>query len=119
MVPEEKGIIWVGSSLEDLLSLPRKVVRDIGFALSGVQLGELPYNAKPLKSLSGVQEIRVNFDNDTYRAVYVVNLGKKIYVLHVFQKKSKKGSETPKQVMETIRARLKRAREDAENERNG
>lgn len=109
----EKELIWVGSSLDDLLSLPPIVRRNIGFALSGVQQGKFPYNAKPLKGLAGVQEIRVNFDKDTYRAVYAINLGEKIYVLHVFQKKSKKGSETPKQDMEMIRTRLNQARENA------
>lgn len=109
----EKELVWVGSSLDDLLSLPPTVRRNIGFALSGVQQGEFPHNAKPLKGLAGVQEIRVNFGKDAYRAVYAINLGEKIYVLHVFQKKSKKGSETPKQDMEMIRTRLNQAREDA------
>ena len=108
---QEKEIVWVGSSYDDLLSLPRKVIRDMGHALSGVQLGEFPHNAKPLKGFSGVQEIRVNFDKDTYRAVYAVNLGDRVFILHVFQKKSKKGSETPKQDMDLIRSRLQRARE--------
>lgn len=109
----EKELFWVGSSLDDLLSLPRIARRNIGFALSEVQQGGFPHNAKPLKGLAGVQEIRVNFDKDTYRAVYAINLGDKIYVLHVFQKKSKKGNETPKQDMDMIRARLNQAREDA------
>lgn len=60
-----------------------------------------------------MQEIRVNFGKDAYRAVYAINLGMKIYVLHVFQKKPKKGSETPKQDMEMIRTRLNQARKDA------
>jgi phage-related protein len=34
-----------------------------------------------------------------------------IYVLHAFQKKSKQGIATPKQDIELIEARLKRARE--------
>lgn len=111
----EKEIVWVGSSYDDLLALPQTVIREVGFALSGVQLGEFPDNAKPLKGLGGVYEIRVDFDKDTYRAVYTVNLGNKVYVLHVFQKKSKRGIETPKKDMDVIRARLKRAREDAEH----
>ena len=52
-------------------------------------------------------------DTDTYRAVYAVNLGDAIYMLHVFQKKSKRGSETPKPDMDAIRARLKQAQEEA------
>jgi phage-related protein len=114
---EERPIIWVGSSLKDLKDLPQEPRRDIGFALSGVQQGEFPPNAKPLKGLTGVYEIRVDDDGDTYRSVYAVNIGTAIYVLHVFKKKSKKGIETPKQDMDLIHSRLKLAKEDAnENE---
>jgi phage-related protein len=81
--------------------------------LGGVQQGEFDSSIKPLKGFSGVYEIRADFDTDTYRAVYVINLGDVIYVLHVFKKKSKRGSETPKQDIDLIRARLKRAQEEA------
>ena len=46
---------------------------------------------------------------DTYRAVYTVRYATRIYVLHVFQKKSKHGIATPKKEIELIRARLRRA----------
>src|SRR5256885_7096620 len=36
------------------------------------------------------------FRSSTYRAVYTVRLAGRIYVLHVFQKKSKAGIKTPK-----------------------
>jgi phage-related protein len=44
---------------------------------------------------------------DTYRAVYTVRFATRIYVLHVFQKKSKRGIATPQKEMDLIRARLK------------
>lgn len=77
-----------------------------------LQYGEGHPSIKPLtgKDLSGVQEIRTDYDRDTYRAIYVLNLGERIFMLHVFQKKSKKGSETPKPDMDKIRSRLKQAR---------
>lgn len=106
---QEKGIIWVKSSLEDLKELPTLARRDIGFALSEVQQGNYPSNAKPLKGFKGVHEIRSNVDSNTYRAAYVVNLGDYIYVLHAFQKKSKKGVSTPKRDIDVIRQRLKYA----------
>jgi phage-related protein len=56
----------------------------------------------------------VDYDSDTYRGVYAVNIGTAIYVLHVFKKKSKKGIETPKQDMDLIHTRLKLAQEDAD-----
>ncbi len=110
----EKPIIWVGSSLDDLKDLPQKPRRDIGFALSAVQQGDFPDNAKPLKGLGSVYEIRVDYDRDTYRGVYAINIGSAIYVLHVFKKKSKKVIETSKPDMDLIRSRLKLAKEDVD-----
>ena len=72
--------------------------------------------AKPLRGFSGVYEIVSNYARDTYRAVYVVNLGDKIYVLHCFQKKSKSGIKTPKKEIDLIRDRLNWAKELAQKE---
>jgi phage-related protein len=110
---DEKPLIWIGSSKEDLKDLPQKPRRAIGYALSVVQRGDYPHNAKPLKGLSSVYEIRVDHDTDTYRGVYAVNIGDAIYVLRVFKKKLKRGIETPKQDMDLIRNRLRIAKEDA------
>jgi len=46
----------------------------------------------------------------TFRAMYIVELGHMVYVLHAFQKRSKKGVETPKRDLDLIRQRLKEAR---------
>ena len=110
-----KQIVWIGSSLNDLKALPEEVQKDTGFILDRVQRGMFHKDIKPLKGLSGVQEIRVDFDKDTYRSAYMLNLGEKIYMLHVF-KKSRKGIATPKPDMDVIRARLKRAKEEANSE---
>ncbi|MCC6545307.1 MAG: type II toxin-antitoxin system RelE/ParE family toxin [Nitrospirae bacterium] len=50
-------------------------------------------------------------DTNTYRAVYTVKLADTVYILHVFQKKSKSGIATPKKELELINARLQRAKE--------
>ena len=115
---EEKEVRWIGSSHKDIKKLPEEVQDDIGYALHLVQHGETDSRIKPLKGkdLKGAYEIRSDFDSDTYRAVYVLNIGDRIYMLHVFQKKSKKGIETPKPDMDVIRARLKTAKEDAKND---
>ena len=114
-MPDEKPVIWVGTSRKDIRQLPSRVQSIIGYTLGVVQDGESDSHIKPLrgKDLGGVYEIRADYDKDTYRAMYAVNLGKRIFMLHVFQKKSKRGSETPKADMDMIRARLKRAREIA------
>ena len=111
-MPDEKQIIWIGSSLKDLRAMSEDVQDIIGFALGRVQQNKPHPSIKPLKGLPGVQEIRANVDTDTYRAVYAVNLGDTIYMLHVFQKKSKRGGETPKPDMDVIRARLRQAQEE-------
>lgn len=117
-MPQEKEVIWVGSSLKDIRELPKQAQSIIGYVLGLVQEGQTDPHIKPLKGkdLGGVYEIRADYDSDTYRAVYAVNLGDKIYVLHVFKKKSKKGIETPKPDMDKIRSRLKLAQEGAEHE---
>ncbi len=101
-----KDIIWVGSSLDDLRSFPEKIKDDVGYALHVAQQGEMPMSAKPLKGLSGVIEIKGDYKSDTYRTVYAVKLGKNLYVLHAFKKKSKKGISTPKPDIELIKSRL-------------
>ena len=109
-----KAIHWIASSLEDLRAFPRAVQRSIGVALRTAQQGRKHESAKPLKGFkgAGVLEVVEDHDGNTYRAVYTVRFANDVYVLHVFQKKSKKGIQTPKHVVELIRARLRRAERD-------
>lgn len=84
----------------------------MGYAIYLAQVGDKHPNAKPLKEFgSGVLEVVSDHRGDTFRAVYTVRLARRIYVLHVFQKKSKKGIATPKSELDLIRQRLKRAME--------
>src|SRR5271156_6135109 len=113
---QPKPVRWVGSSKEDLSGFPEDVSRRVGGALWEAQIGgKAPY-AKPLKGFgdAGVLEIVDDFDSDTFRAVYTVRFAKVVYVLHAFQKKSKRGAATPKAELNLIDQRLKRAREDYE-----
>jgi phage-related protein len=88
-------------------------MRFMGHALFEAQAGGKSDSAKPLREYSGagVLEIVKDHDGDTYRAVYTVRLADVVYVLHCFQKKSKRGIETPKAVTDLIRQRLKAAEE--------
>jgi phage-related protein len=104
-----KPAVFVGSSQKDLRAFPSAVRSEIGQALFEAQLGEHPGNAKPLKGLGGVLEIRDNFDGDTYRAVYTIRFEGVLYVLHAFQKKSTSGIATPQRHMDLIRQRLRDA----------
>ncbi len=87
-----------------------------GLRLYELQQGRTPLDMKPLARFgTGVYELRESFDRNAYRLVYVVNLRKALYVLHVFMKKSKSGIGLPKSDIEPIEMRLRRAREmDAE-----
>jgi phage-related protein/predicted XRE-type DNA-binding protein len=94
-----KSLEWVGSAKEDLRSFPDEVRSEIGYghALYVAQLGEKHPDAKPFRGFggAGVLEVVAAFDGDTDRAVYTVKFENAIYVLHVFQKKAKKGIATP------------------------
>lgn len=103
-----KAVIWVGSSKKDLMKLPVDVKQEIGFALYEAQIGGLHPNVKPLKGYgSGAYEIVTDHNKDTYRTVYLVNIGDFIFVLHVFKKKSHTGIKTPKEHLDIIEQRLK------------
>jgi phage-related protein len=110
-----KHVLWVGSSKKDLMAMPEEVKSAFGFALYLAQQGKKHQNAKPLKGFSGAGVLEVIEDNlgDTFRAVYTVKIAENIYVLHCFQKKSKRGIETPKQDIDLIRDRLKMAQDHA------
>jgi len=113
---EPKPVRWIGRSKEDLSSFPKDVRRRVGGALWEAQTGGKTAYAKPLKGFrgAGVLEVVDDFDGDTYRAVYTVRFAKVVYVLHAFQKKSKRGVATPKSELDLITQRLKRARADYE-----
>jgi phage-related protein len=111
---QPKPVRWIGSSKEDLREFPEDVRRRVGGALWDAQLGlKAPY-AKPLRGFggAGVLEIVDDFDGDTFRTVYTVRFARAIYVLHAFQKKSKRGIATPKAELNLIEQRLERAAED-------
>ena len=87
--------------------------RRLGFALFQAQVGGKHTDAKPLKGFggAGVLEIVDDHDGNTFRAVYTVKFAGAIYVLHAFQKKSKKGVRTPRSEIDLVRKRLKAAGE--------
>ncbi len=103
-----RPVIWIGSSRRDLRSFPRAIRRDLGQALYTAQQGQTDPTAKPLRGFGGgsVLEIVAGQAGGTWRAVYTVRYPEAVYVLHAFQKKSKRGIATPKKDMDLIRHRL-------------
>ena len=110
---KNKPVVWVGSSHEDWKAFPEDVQDVMGYALHLAQEGEKAPNVKPLTGFQGasVLEIRDNYLGDTYRAIYTVKFHEVVYVLHAFQKKSKKGIATPKHEIDLIERRLRKAKE--------
>ena len=110
-VPSLKPVVWVGSSRKDLRALPEPVQDHIGYALYVAQRGGKHQDAKTLKGYGGarVLEIVRDYRGDTFRAVYTVRFAEAVYVLHVFQKKSKSGRATPKLDVKVIEQRLREA----------
>lgn len=108
-----KLVHWVKSSRKDLLDMPHKVRSEFGFAPYQAQLGSKSFYAMPMTGFggAGVLEVVVDNEGDTFRAIYTVKFSKAIYVLHVFQKKSKKGSKTPRADIGLIKSRLNDAAE--------
>ena len=108
-----KNIVWVGSSRADLKAFPAEVKDVMGYALYQAQIGLKALSAKPLRGFggAGILEIVENHQTDTYRAVYTVKFSNFIYVLHAFQKKSRKGIATPKPDIDLIKRRLRAAEE--------
>jgi phage-related protein len=106
-----RPVIWVGSSRRNLRGFPREVRREIGQALFTAQQGETDPSAKPLRGFGGgaVLEIVADQVGGTWRAVYTVRFREAIYVLHAFQKKSKRGIATPRKDIDLIRHRLAEA----------
>ena len=100
---------WIGSSKRDLRLMPDSVQQAFGFALYYAQIGLLHPSAKPLKGFgsAGILEIVEDCRGNTYRAVYTVRWADAVYVLHCFEKKSKRGIETPQAEMDLVRKRLK------------
>jgi phage-related protein len=86
----------------------------MGYALYQAQVGRKAPSAKPLTGFGGARVLEIVEDHktDTYRAVYTVKFSELVYVLHAFQKKSKKGIATPKPDIDLIKKRLRLAEED-------
>lgn len=107
-----RDLFWIASSLKELRRFPAEVQRVMGFALFLAQTGGKHPGAKPLRGFhgAGVLEAVGDFDGDTFRTVYTVRFGEVVYVLHAFQKKSKRAIATPKRDLDLIRERFEQAK---------
>lgn len=109
MPSADRPLQWIGSSHKDLMALPTEIRRTFGYALALAQAGDKHADAKVLKGFgsAGVLEVVENDAGGTYRAIYTVKFSEAVFVLHCFQKKSRRGIATPKEDMDIVHARLK------------
>ena len=106
-----RRLVWIGTSRQNLKQFPDDVQDEMGYGLFLAQMGEKHHRAKPLRGFGGAGTLEMisDYRSDTYRAVYTVGFMHAVYVLHAFQKKSKRGVSTPRAELNLIRQRLKDA----------
>ena len=108
--PVPRTVVWLGNSKKNIRNFPKGAQKLLGDELQLIQFGGMPKDAKPFKGVgSGVLEIALRYASDAYRVVLAIQIGNRIYVLHAFQKKSKRGGETPKREVDLIRKRYAEA----------
>src|SRR6202045_3437196 len=110
--PVLRPVVWLGDSKKNLRDFPDGAQKLLGDELQLIQFGGMPKDAKPFKGVgSGVLEIALRYASDAYRVVLALQLGKRIYILHAFQKKSKRGIATPRREIDLIKQRYNEAQE--------
>lgn len=88
-----KAILWLGSSRQDLQAFPSDARRLAGFQLRQIQEGVEPADWKPMSTIGpGVREIRVHTALE-HRVCYIAKFAEAIYVLHAFEKRTRKTSQ--------------------------
>lgn len=99
-----KRLKFIGSSLDDLRNFPAEARRQAGSELAAVQRGLEASDWKPMNTVgAGVREIRIHVLSE-WRVLYVAKLADAVYVLHAFQKKTRK---TRREDIELARRRYK------------
>ncbi len=103
-----KKLRWLGSSYRRLLEFPKDAIRQAGYQLGKVQRGEEPTDWKPMPAVgSGAAEIRIH-DPYEHRVIYVAKFEDAVYVLHVFEKKTRKTPEKDLNIARTAYVELKK-----------
>ena len=98
-------VAWEGDSLDVIRTFPAGVRIYLGADLRRLQLGEMPLDSRPMKSIGKrVYELRQQDARGWYRLVYLAKIGDTVYVLHCFEKHSRK---TPQRDLEIAKARLR------------
>lgn len=113
-----KRIDFVGSVLKELKKFPKEIKENAGYALYLAQRGERGTHTKILKGFgnASIIEIKEDGNDKTYRIIYTTHFKEAIYVLHAFEKKSKKGIQTPQKDMDVVKSRFQRVKAEKQKE---
>jgi phage-related protein len=114
--PRLAKIHWEGDSREVLASFPEEVRGDLGFALFELQQGRQPaIETRRMESIgAGVYELKEADERAWYRVIYLSQVDEVIFVLHCFEKQSRK---TDKRDLNIATERLSRVRKRIEEQR--
>ncbi len=107
-----KPLVFVASARKQLQRMPEEVQRSFGFKFDRAQIGRHPMGARPFGEglPSDILKLAYDEDGETYRAAYVVAFGGVVYVLDVFQKKSRSGKATPRPDRARVKHRYQMAK---------
>jgi phage-related protein len=106
-----KRLEWMGDSRKRLAEFPQVVREEIGYALYLAEWGETHPSAKSMKGINVVEIVSDAGPEGTFRGVYTTKFERTVYILHCFQKKSRRGIETPKSELDLIKKRLRDAKQ--------
>ena len=85
----------MGGSREDVKRFPETAQDSLGFELYRIQCGLDPKDWKSMTSVGpGVREIRVREEAGSFRIIYLATRLEGVYVLHCFQKKTRRTSRS-------------------------
>ena len=108
--PDPAKLAWLGESQDVLRRFPKDVRKDLGYALRQVQLGQMPSDSKPMKTVGpGVYELRDQDERAWYRVFYLKKIADVVHVLHCFEKST---AQTEKKDIDLAKERLKRLLEE-------
>lgn len=107
-----RRINWIKAARKDFLDFPEGARDQASDALTIIADGTMADIAKPLTGLgTGVWELAIRERGDAFRVVFAMQIDDDIWVVHAFQKKSRKGIATPKHEVELVRQRIRRLKE--------
>jgi len=123
-VKEYAQICWLGDAKVVLSAFPQEIKSVFGYSLRRLQKGLLPdCDARRMESIGrGVWELKAADERAWYRLIYLTRIGNSLYVLHAFEKDSRKTDrrdlEIAKSRLRSVLAQLRTKEDDADGQEN-